>query len=103
MAISRSADNRQRYPVVLLSRNPSNYEPLVQEIEAAGGKATGISTDVTSPDSVREAFGKIKAMGAGSSAPTCAAAIMNGAGSFARKPFLEQTQEDFENGCVKAS
>jgi NADP-dependent 3-hydroxy acid dehydrogenase YdfG len=47
------------YPVVLLARNPDNYQSLVEEINGKGGKAIGISTDVSDPQSVKNAFGKI--------------------------------------------
>lgn len=50
----------ESYPVVLLARKPDSYEPLVKEINENGGKATGISTDVTSGNSVQEAFSKMK-------------------------------------------
>jgi NADP-dependent 3-hydroxy acid dehydrogenase YdfG len=48
------------YPVVLLARNPENYEPLVQEINGKGGKAIGISTDISDSSSVNNAVSKIK-------------------------------------------
>ena len=86
---------------MLLSRNPANYEPIAKEIEQAGGKATGISTDVTSAESVQSAFHKIKSLGDGGEVK-CAAAVFNGAGSFSRKPFLDLTLDDINNGCVKA-
>ncbi|KAL8749092.1 MAG: hypothetical protein Q9184_006940 [Pyrenodesmia sp. 2 TL-2023] len=43
------------YPVALLARNPANYEGAVEDIEAAGGKAIGIPTDVTDAKSVKDA------------------------------------------------
>jgi len=48
------------YPVVLMARNPDNYEDLVKEINGNGGKALGISTDVASSDSVKAAMEKVK-------------------------------------------
>ncbi|MCJ1400740.1 hypothetical protein MMC11_003948 [Xylographa trunciseda] len=83
----------KKYPVVLLARNPTNYESLVDEIEKSGGTAVGISTDVTSPESVEEAFKKIKGLG-----DEVAAGIFNVGGKFIRKPFLEMSLEDFEAG-----
>ena len=83
------------YPVVLLARNPENYESLVQEINKSGGKAIGISTDVSSPDSLKEAFGKIEQEYRGAS---IAAAIFNASGRFVRKPLLEMSVEDFGAG-----
>jgi NADP-dependent 3-hydroxy acid dehydrogenase YdfG len=50
----------QAYPVVLLARKPENYESLAQEINASGGKALGISTDVADSASVRNAVQQIK-------------------------------------------
>ena len=48
------------YPVALLARNPDNYNGLVKEINDSGGKAIGVSTDVSDPDSVKAAFEKIQ-------------------------------------------
>lgn len=84
-----------KYPVALLARNPANYEPLVEEIEAAGGKAVGISTDVADGASVANAFEKIKAEMKGAQ---LAAAVYNVGGKFIRKPFLELNEEDFMAG-----
>ncbi|KAL1973320.1 hypothetical protein VTN31DRAFT_5955 [Thermomyces dupontii] len=84
------------YPVVLLARNPANFEPVVQEINAAGGRAFGISTDLSNSTSVRSAFDKIKA-DLFPNTPL-AAAIFNPGGGFVRKPFLELTEEDFVAG-----
>ena len=83
------------YPVVLLARNPENYESLVQEINKSGGKAIGISTDVSSPESLKDAFGKIEQEYKGAS---IAAAIFNASGRFVRKPLLEMSVEDFGAG-----
>lgn len=84
-----------KYPVALLARNPANYEPLVKEIEAAGGKAIGISTDVADGASVSHAFEKIKAEMKGAQ---LAAAVFNVGGKFIRKPFLELNEADFMSG-----
>ena len=94
-----------KYPVALLARQPGNYEPLVKEIEAAGGKAIGISTDVADGASVANAFEKIKAEMKGAQ---LAAAIFNVGGRFIRKPFLDMNEEEFmsgmiANGCDKSS
>lgn len=83
------------YPVVLLARNPDNYEPLVKEINEGGGHAIGISTDVSSAESVQAALSKIEQEHHG--API-AAAIFNASGRFVRKPILEMSVEDFEAG-----
>jgi NADP-dependent 3-hydroxy acid dehydrogenase YdfG len=85
----------QTYPVALLARKPANYEPIVKEIEAAGGRAIGISTDVADSASVKNAFEKLeKDMGGA----RLAAAVFNVGGSFIRKPFLELSEEEFLAG-----
>lgn len=83
------------YSVALLARKAANYEPLVKEINDAGGHAIGISTDASDSKSVISAFEQIKKeIGDGS----LAAAIYNVGGYFIRKPFLELTEEDMEAG-----
>lgn len=84
----------QKYPVFLLARNPSNYEPLVEEIKSKGGWAQGIPTDVSDAESVDKAFKEIKKAGDGK----VSAAVFNVGGKFIRKPFLDLSQEDFEAG-----
>jgi NAD(P)-dependent dehydrogenase (short-subunit alcohol dehydrogenase family) len=80
------------YPVALLARSPENYESLVQEINKAGGKAIGISPDVSSEESVQSAFAQIhKELGTDG----CAAAVFNASGPFSRKPLLEMKVEEF--------
>ncbi|EMC91694.1 hypothetical protein BAUCODRAFT_570300 [Baudoinia panamericana UAMH 10762] len=79
------------YPVVLMARNPSNYESLVEEINKSGGKAMGISTDVSSPEDMKKAFGQIEQEYKG--API-AAAVFNASGRFVRKPLLDMSVED---------
>lgn len=83
------------YPVVLLARNPDNYESLVKEINSSGGKALGISTDVSSQDSLKQAFSQISKEF--NNAPA-AAAVFNAGGKFVRKSILEQTVEEFSAG-----
>ena len=83
------------YPVALLARNPANYESIVKEIKAAGGQAIGISTDVSSESSVKNAFAEIQKEFKGKK---LAAAIYNVGGRFVRKPFLEMTSEEYEAG-----
>ncbi|KAL8994547.1 MAG: hypothetical protein Q9169_005511 [Polycauliona sp. 2 TL-2023] len=82
------------YPVALMARNPANYEDAVKDIRAAGGKAIGISTDVSDAKSVKDAVAKSQQ----EFGDNCAAAIFNVGGKFVRKPFLELTQEEFEGG-----
>jgi NAD(P)-dependent dehydrogenase (short-subunit alcohol dehydrogenase family) len=80
------------YPIALLARSPESYEPLVKEINNAGGQAIGISADVSNEESIKSAFAQIKKeyQGAG-----CAAAIFNASGRFVRKPLLEMSVDDF--------
>ena len=84
------------YPVVLLARTPSSYESLASEINAAGGHALGISTDVSSASSLAAAVSTIKSEFGNDVA--AAAAIFNASGAFMRKPFLEIPVETFEKG-----
>ena len=85
----------QKYSVALLARNPANYESLVKEIEAAGGKAIGISTDCSDGASVKKAFEQLKSAMGGAK---LTAAIYNVGGRFVRKPFMELNEEDFVAG-----
>jgi len=48
------------YPVVLLARSPESYKDLAKEINSTGGKAIGISTDVSDEQSVKSAFAQIE-------------------------------------------
>lgn len=79
---------------MLLSRNTTNFEPLVQEINSSGGQAVGISTDVSDANSVNAAFDQIAKQFPSSQ---LAAAIFNSGGGFVRKPFLEVTEEEYSN------
>src|SRR3569833_759634 len=79
------------YPVVLLARKPENYSGIVDEINKAGGKAIGISTDVSSADSVASAFADAQKEFPGSK---LAAAIFNVGSGFSVKPFLESNVEE---------
>lgn len=85
----------QHYPVALLARNPDNYEPYVKEINDAGGKAIGISTDVSDASSIKSAFQKIEAE---FGSVGCAAAVFNASGRFVRKSILEMSEEEFTAG-----
>jgi len=87
-----------KYPVVLLARKPENYESLASEINAGGGKALGISTDVSNAASLSNAVSAMKKefgddVGA-------AAAIFNASGGFLRKPFLETAAEVFQGSLA---
>jgi NADP-dependent 3-hydroxy acid dehydrogenase YdfG len=80
-----------------LARNPDNFDPVVQEINANGGQAFGISTDVSDSKSVNAAFDSIAAQ-----YPTSkvAAAVFNTGGGLVRKPFLELTEQDYSNSLA---
>lgn len=83
------------YPVVCLARKPESYNDIVDEINKSGGKAIGVSTDISSQESVDAAFKKIKSEFGDA---TCAAAVFNASGRFTRGPLLEAKPDDFEAG-----
>lgn len=85
----------QAYSVVVLARNPSNYNGVVDEINSSGGQALGISADVSDSASVQSAFEKISQQYKDT---PLAAAVFNSGGGFVRKPFLELTEEEFAGG-----
>jgi NAD(P)-dependent dehydrogenase (short-subunit alcohol dehydrogenase family) len=83
----------QAYSVALLARSPASYESIVEEINKNGGKAIGISTDVSDSASVKKAFKQIEEeLGS-----TCSAAVFNASGGFKRAPFLETDEQTFVN------
>jgi NAD(P)-dependent dehydrogenase (short-subunit alcohol dehydrogenase family) len=86
----------KNYPVVLLARTPESFESLANEINSSGGKAIGISTDVSDASSLKNAVDAIKKEFGDDVA--AAAAIFNASGAFMRKPFLEIPPETFEKG-----
>lgn len=83
------------YPVALLARTPENYEAVTAEINKSGGKAIGISTDVSDESSVQAAFEKISQEFDG--API-AAAIFNASTRPKRKSILELTVQEYQDG-----
>ncbi len=85
----------KEYPVVLLARTEKSYERLAKEINEQGGKAIGISADVSNRESVANAFKEVEKQLPGAN---CAAAIFNAAGGMVRKPFLELTDDEFASG-----
>ncbi|KAI9713273.1 MAG: hypothetical protein M1820_001260 [Bogoriella megaspora] len=83
------------YPVALLARKPDNYDFLVKEINNNGGKAIGVSTDVSDASSIKNAVQQaVKEFGD----VGCAAAVFNASSGFVRKPFLDTTEEEFVTG-----
>lgn len=67
----------KEYPVVLLARKPESFEKLAKEINDQGGKAVGISADVSNQESIQRAFREIEQHFPGAHA---AAAVFNAAG-----------------------
>jgi 3-oxoacyl-[acyl-carrier protein] reductase len=49
--------------VVVASRTAAELDALVDEVDAAGGAATAVPTDVTSPDAVEQLFARIDEVG----------------------------------------
>jgi NAD(P)-dependent dehydrogenase (short-subunit alcohol dehydrogenase family) len=90
----------QSYPVVVLSRRAENYTDVVADIEKAGGKAIGVSADVADPASLKSAFDTIGEKLPGSK---LAAAVFNVNGGFVRKPFLELTRDEFDEGLHQSA
>lgn len=83
------------YPVVCMARTPANFSGIVDEINASGGRAVGIATDVADAGSVRRAFEQVEREFGGAGV---AAAVFNASGRFVRKPFMELTEADFMAG-----
>jgi NAD(P)-dependent dehydrogenase (short-subunit alcohol dehydrogenase family) len=80
-----------------LARNPANYEDVAREINSEGGKAIGVSADLSEAKSVQAAFKQINDMFG--SIPL-AAAVFNLGGGFVKRPFLELTEAEFEQGFI---
>ncbi|KAF5023103.1 hypothetical protein F66182_4860 [Fusarium sp. NRRL 66182] len=92
----------QKYPVVLLARRPESYESTLADVKKAGGRAIGISADVSDPASLKKAFEGISKELPDSK---LAAAIYNAGGGFSRRPFLEATEDDLNasiDGSIRA-
>jgi len=84
------------YPVVLLARNPENYNDVVAEINGSGGRAIAISTDATDESSLTSALEKVEKELPGSK---LAAAVYNVRPNSrpSWKPFLELTLDDLDS------
>ncbi|KAM0742753.1 hypothetical protein ACQRIT_002936 [Beauveria bassiana] len=85
----------QKYPVVLLARSQQSLEPLLDEIRQLGGSALGIASDVTKTSDMELVMENV--MSEHGPGISVAAAIYNVASKFTRKPFLEQSHEDFRD------
>lgn len=78
-----------------MARNPANFEDVAREINNEGGKAIGISADLSDANSVQAAFKHVNEQFG--SLPL-AAAVFNLGGGFVKKPFLELTETEYEQG-----
>lgn len=78
-----------------MARNSTSFEEVAREINNEGGKAIGISADLSDVNSVQAAFKHVNDQFG--SLPL-AAAVFNLGGGFVKKPFLELTEADFEQG-----
>lgn len=81
------------YPVVLLARSAASFRPIVDEINASGGRALGFEADAADPAAIDSAFDRVAAELPGAK---LAAAVFNPGGGFAVKPFLELKAEDLD-------
>ena len=60
------------YSVVLLARSTSSFTELAKEINDSGGRAVGVATDVSSPESIQNVLKEIDAkFGADSTCAVC--------------------------------
>lgn len=81
------------YTVALLARSQSTLDGVLGSIKAQGGEGIGISTNVTDPESIGNAFQKITQAYPSSSV---AVAIFNVSGRTV-KPFLQLSLEDWKS------
>jgi len=79
------------YNIVLLARSPESYNDTLKKIEAAGGSAHGIPTDITDEKSVSNAFEEMTKKFPDS---PLAAAVYNVGGGLSMTPFLELKVKD---------
>lgn len=79
------------YPVVLLARRVDSLQPLVQEIQDAGGEAIAIGADVSSRESLDSAFACIAQQFPGAKAAAC---VFNASSRPAPKPFLDSSLQE---------
>lgn len=87
---SALALSREGCIVVGLARTKKDLDSLCAEIEAAGGQATGIVTDVTNSKQVAEAVAAtIKSHGR-------IDVLVNNAGMGGYRPFLDWSEEDYD-------
>ena len=77
-------------PVHLVARPSERLEAAQKDLEARGGTVTTTGLDLADPAAVTEFVESIDA------SPTPVRYLVNAAGSFAPKPFLEHTAEDYD-------
>jgi NAD(P)-dependent dehydrogenase (short-subunit alcohol dehydrogenase family) len=87
----------KNYTVALLARKPASFEPIVQEINDAGGKSFGFTADTSDAKSLKSAFEQLKEKMGNAK---LAAAVYNVGGGLVRKPFLELSQDEIEGGWL---
>ncbi|KAI1364287.1 NAD(P)-binding protein [Xylaria arbuscula] len=82
------------YPVVLMARKTESFRDTLSEITQSGGRAVGVTADVTDTKSMDSAFQTIK-----TELPDfkLAAAIYNVSSGYMIKPFLELKPEDLDS------
>lgn len=87
----------EKYTVILLARKPDSYQSTQTQINESGGRAYGISTDISKPESVKAAFAEIEEKFPGVPVQT---AVFNASGKFVKKPLLDITMEDMDGGLA---
>ncbi|KAI1351900.1 NAD(P)-binding protein [Xylaria sp. FL0043] len=97
--IGRAAALRfaKTYPVAIVAPGPESYQDTLTEINQAGGKAVGVTADVTDSCSIDLAFQYIQMKLPGLK---LAAAVYNAPFSHTLKPFLELNSIDLQNSLT---
>src|SRR5438046_6392853 len=75
--------------VALAAHRTDKLQPLVDEIERAGGQARALSMDVTDAASVARCFDELASWGSPD-------VLVNNAGVSVTRPLLEQTEADYD-------
>lgn len=87
------------YPVVLLARQPDSYNEVVAQINKTGGKAIGISADVTDESSLASALESITKQFENLQLVTAIYNVRPNSRP-SRRPFLELKMEDLETSLT---
>ncbi|KAI0455144.1 NAD(P)-binding protein [Xylaria acuta] len=87
------------YPVVLMARRPESYQDTVSKINEAGGRAVGVSVDVTDGRSIGSAFGAIQKELSGLKLAAAVYNVSRGLFNFAQKtiPLLLEAVPESEH------